>query len=471
MRPDSHNACQDRPIAVIGAGPAGLAAAHRLAHLKKKPLVLEKARQAGGLARTETYKSYCFDLGGHRFFTKIPSIQSLWMEMLAHDFIKVSRKSRIFYRQQYFDYPLNLMNTLRNLGLIESICILGSYLKSRIHPCPREDTFEQWAVNRFGQRLYRTFFKTYTEKVWGIPCSQISSKWAAQRIKGLSLMSAVAHALIGGQPSKTLIDAFHYPRKGPAMMWERIIEAIRAADGTILMKTPVSRVYHHAGRITGLAYRHHQTFHQLDIDHLISTIPLPQLVSMLRPEAPKEIQQAASRLSYRSFLIVILIINQKHLFPDQWIYIHNPDVRVGRIQNFKNWSMEMVPDPEKTSIGMEYFCNQGRHFWNQTDAQLRDLAASELAALRLARPHDIVDSYIVRQPRAYPVYDRGYAHHLHRLRTYLDGFANLQTIGRNGMHRYNNMDHSMYSGILAAENALGAAHDIWEINEEDTYLE
>ena len=458
------------PIAVIGAGPAGLAAAHRLIQLGQQPLLIEKEDKPGGLSRTEFYKSYLFDIGGHRFFTKLPSIQALWQGMLGQDFIEVSRKSRIFYQHRFYDYPLNMMNTLTNLGIRESTLILGSYLKSQLKPYPREDTFEQWIVNRFGQRLYRAFFKTYTEKVWGMPCSQIISKWAAQRIRGLSLSRAVMHALMGGQQSKTLIDRFQYPRKGPAMMWQRFVEAIGDGNGKVLLNARLSKVCHESGRLTHIMYEK-DTIQRVKTSHVISTLPISRLVSMMDPQPPEDIQGAAARLSYRSFVIVMLIIDQKELFPDQWIYIHNPEVRVGRIQNFKNWSKEMVPDPGKTSIGMEYFCNQGDAFWCLPDDQLTGVASSELAKLALAKPGDIIDSYVVRQPDAYPVYDQRYEKNLRILRAYVDTFDNLQTIGRNGMHRYNNMDHSMQSGILAAENALGAGHDLWEINEEDVYLE
>lgn len=461
----------DQQIVVIGAGPAGLAATHHLALKGRRPVLIEKTAKSGGLARTETYRSYHFDIGGHRFFTKMSHINRLWQDMLGSDFIKVSRKSRIFYKGRFYDYPLNLVNTLTNLGIKESVLIMASYLRTWTKPRRVESTFEQWVSNRFGKRLYETFFKTYTEKVWGMPCSQIQADWAAQRIKGLSLTTAVANAVFGSQQSKTLIHEFHYPREGPSMMWEKFVDRIAAHNGDVLFKAEATRIHHQSGKVTGLTYEKDGQFHQVRTQHLISSAPITRLIDSMTPEPPDRVCRAAQRLSYRSFVIVILIVDKKNLFPDQWLYIHNPDVKVGRIQNFKNWSVDMVPDPEKTSVGMEYFCNQEDDFWRQNDENLVRIASRELAQIGLAQRDEIRDHYIVRQPAAYPVYDPAYDKHLTILRDYLRHFDNLQSIGRNGMHRYNNMDHSMQSGILAAENVMGADHDIWEINEDEKYLE
>ena len=461
----------DKHVVILGAGPAGLAAAHELVKLGVSPLVLEKSDKVGGIARTETYKDYYFDIGGHRFFTKIELVNRLWQEMMGGEFLKVSRLSRIFYQGRFFNYPLNIRNTLSNLGISESLLILMSYCKAQISPSPEEETFEQWVSNRFGRRLFETFFKTYTEKVWGIPCDKIQADWAAQRIKGLSLISAVSNALFGTKTSKSLIDEFDYPRLGPGMMWQRLQGHVEAAGGKVLLNMEALTLHHEKGRITRVAYVEKGEIREVSAEQFISSIPITVLVARLEPKAPVEVLEAASSLSYRAFIIVVLIIDKEQLFPDQWIYVHSQDVMVGRIQNFKNWSAAMVPDSGKTSIGMEYFCNADDPFWLKTDAELTEIASRELSLLGLAHTGDVVDSFIVRQPYAYPVYDSDYSEHLSIIRDFIDGFGNLQTIGRSGMHRYNNMDHSMMTGILAAQNVMGTRHNLWGINEESEYLE
>jgi protoporphyrinogen oxidase len=458
-------------VVVLGAGPGGLAAAHALTRHGLRPLVIEKGKLPGGIARTEEYQGYCFDLGGHRFFTKIEAVDRIWRKMLGPDLIKVRRLSRIYYKERFFHYPLAFKNALLNLGVIESTRILLSYLRSRIRPYPEETTFEQWVSNRFGERLYRTFFKTYTEKVWGIPCHELQADWAAQRIKGLSLAAAVANALFGRQKAKSLIDEFDYPRKGPGMMWNRFQEVIEAVGGTVRMETEAVRLRHEHGRLTHVVLQDGAQEETLAVDQLISSIPVTRLVQLLDPAPPAEVLETARKFSYRSFLIVGLIVDRPHLFEDQWIYIHSPDVLVGRIQNFRNWSAAMVPDPDRTGIGMEYFCTAGDAFWKRPDEELIALAGQELARLGLAREEEVRDGFVVRQPFAYPVYDAGYQDRLAILRNYLATFENMQTIGRAGMHRYNNMDHSMYTGMLAAENVMGATHDIWQVNAEEEYLE
>jgi protoporphyrinogen oxidase len=459
------------PVVIIGAGPAGLSAAHELIGHGIRPLVLEKSDHVGGIARTETYKNYHYDIGGHRFLTKIGSIQQLWQEMLGDDFIKVSRMSRIFFRGRFFKYPLSIFDTLLKLGIIESVWIPLSYIKAQARPEPEEETFEQWVTNRFGQRLYETFFKTYTEKVWGIPCRQIKADWAAQRIKGLSLATALANALFGTRNAKTLTDEFYYPRKGPGMMWQSFQKAIEAGGGEVRLNAEAVRLISQDNHISKVVWRENGQLIDIPVSHLISSIPIARLVSLLQPAAPQAVLDAAGCLSHRAFIIVGLILDKASLFPDQWIYIHSKDVRVGRIQNFKNWSAEMVPDPLKTSIGMEYFCNEGDDLWKMSDAELVELGKSEITMLGLADASEVVDHFVVRQEKAYPIYDRDYDQHLRVIRSHLDTIDNLQTIGRNGMHRYNNMDHSMYTGMLAAKNVLGQDYDIWQINDDGEYLE
>jgi len=462
---------ENRRVIIIGAGPAGLTAAYQCVKQGIQPIVLEGGDKVGGIARTETYKDYYFDIGGHRFFTKIEKVDQLWREVLGENFLKVPRMSRIYYRGRFYNYPLRLFNALSNLGLWESILIVLSYFRSQIWPHPEEETFEQWVSNRFGDRLYRTFFKTYTEKVWGIPCHQIRADWAAQRIKGLSLFAAVANALFGTRKAKTLIDEFDYPLRGPGMMWQRFKEAVEAGGGQVLLNTRVVSVESENGHVTGLTYIRNGKTEKIAADHVFSSAPITRLAAMLDPKAPEEVMKAAESLSYRAFMIVVLIIDKKFLFPDQWIYIHSPGAKVGRIQNFKNWSAALVPDPEKTSIGMEYFCNEGDDLWTMPDAELTAIAVRELSELGLARKEDVTDSVVLRQPKAYPVYDHDYSRHLAVIRSYIESFDNLQTIGRNGMHRYNNQDHSMLTGILAVKNMTGEKHDLWKVNEEEEYLE
>jgi protoporphyrinogen oxidase len=459
-------------VIIIGGGPAGLSAAHQCLALKMRPIVFEMGDKVGGISRTESYKGYLFDIGGHRFFTRMAHIDQLWREMMGADFITVARQSRIYYRGRFYDYPLKLANAFCNLGVIESVRILLSYLRAQISPRLPEENFEQWVANRFGWRLYRTFFKTYTEKVWGMDCDRIQADWAAQRIKGLSLKSAVINAMFGGGGKvKSLIGSFQYPRKGPGMMWERFRDHIEAHGGEVRLNSRVTRLGHDQGRITSLTRGAGEGEETMPVEQLISSIPISRLVKILDPAPPAPVLAAADNLSYRSFLIVVLIVNRKDLFPDQWIYIHSPEVRVGRIQNFENWSKAMVPAGGTGSIGMEYFCTIGDATWRMADRDLIDLAAAELAELGLAGKEDVVDGAVIRQPMAYPVYDRDYSANLAVIRDYLEGFGNLQTVGRNGMHRYNNMDHSMQSGILAAKNIRGGGYDLWQINEEDSYLE
>jgi protoporphyrinogen oxidase len=461
----------NEPVIIIGAGPAGLTAAYELARRGIRTVVFERSATVGGIARTERYRDYYFDIGGHRFFTKIDRINQLWQEMMGDGFIKVPRMSRIYYDGKFFHYPLSFTNTLGNLGIAESLLILMSYVKARIMPHPEEETFDQWVSNRFGERLYQTFFRTYTEKVWGIPCSAIRADWAAQRIKGLSLLSAVSNAIFGTQKTKSLISEFDYPLLGPGMMWQCFQQRIEAAGGIVHLNSEVVGIGHGQRGIESITVRREGSTREIPIGHLISSVPLNRLALLMDPKVPTPVREAADALSYRAFLIVLLIIDREHLFPDQWIYIHSPEARVGRIQNFKNWSAAMVPDSRKTSIGMEYFCNEGDDFWRKPDDELVAVASRELELLGLGESRDVIEGLVVRQPNAYPVYDQDYKRHLATMRDFIGGFDNLQTIGRSGMHRYNNMDHSMLTGVLAAENVAGAGHNLWEINEEEEYLE
>ncbi len=461
-------------VVIIGAGPAGLTAAYELAKQNTQPLVLEKLDKVGGIARTEVYKGYRFDIGGHRFFTKVGEVQQLWQEMLGDNFIKVPRLSRIYYQDKFFDYPLSLFNTLSNLGMLTSGLILWSYFEAKFKALlrrPEPQTFEEWVTHCFGERLYGTFFKTYTEKVWGIPCNKIQAEWAKQRIKGVSLRSAVINVLFGKNKTKSLIKEFDYPILGPGMMWESFQRAVEDKGGEVRLNTSVIRIERQGNHITSIITQQNGEIGEISGEQFITSMPVTALVHRLDPPPPDEVILAARSLSYRDFLIVALIIDAESLFPDNWIYIHSPEVKVGRIQNFKNWSSAMVPDSRKTCLGMEYFCNQGDEIWNLSDPELIALATQELAKLGLADASAVEDGTVIRQPKAYPIYDGTYHQHLEVIRQYLETFDNLQTVGRNGMHRYNNQDHSMLTGLLAAKNVLGEKHDLWNVNTERSYHE
>jgi protoporphyrinogen oxidase len=467
---------QDTPekhVVVIGGGPAGLTAAYELVKYDLRPTVLEKGSMVGGLARTETYKGFHFDMGGHRFFTKSEEVKKMWHEILGDEFLHRPRLSRIYFKKRFFDYPLKPFNTLVGLGFFESILILLSYLRWQLLPYQQEDTFEQWVTNRFGKRLFLTFFKTYTEKVWGIPCSELKAEWAAQRIKDLSLKTALLNMFVKPKTTiKTLIEAFDYPRLGPGMMWNAVKNRVEQQGGSVRLNADVARINRTANRIDSLVIScngHSETIRGTDF---ISSMPITEFVQKLDPPPSTAVLRAAEQLRYRDFLTVCLTVRQPHLFPDNWIYIHDPAVKVGRIQNFKNWSPEMVPDPTKTSLGLEYFCTEGDDLWNMADAELIELGRREVNRLGLANYADIDDGCVVRVPKSYPVYDSDYRDHLATLRTCVDGLENAQTIGRNGLHRYNNQDHAMLTGMLAVRNlTLGEQNDLWSVNTDQEYHE
>jgi protoporphyrinogen oxidase len=392
---------------------------------------------------------------------------------LGEEFIKVARLSRIYYQGRYFNYTLNIFNTLSNLGIVESLLILLSYFRAKLAPHPEEKTFEHWVINRFGQRLYQKFFKTYTEKVWGILCTTIQADWAAQRIKGLSLKTVVSNALFSNNHNraKTLIHEFHYPVLGPGIMWQRFQELVEGQGGVTHLNSEVVRFKLKGNRIQEVSLIQGEKTIGIPGENFFSSIPLTELIFRLDPPVPNEVLEAAHHLTYRSFVLVGLIINRGDLFPDQWIYVHSPEVKVGRIQNFRNWSPKMVPDPKKTSLGMEYFCTEGDEIWRMPDTELLELAKRELVHLGMAEAAEVEDGVVYRQPKAYPVYNNDYQQHLQVIQRFLLTIENLQTIGRNGLHRYNNQDHSMLTGMLAVENILGAKHDLWELNKSQEYLE
>ncbi|MEM7541677.1 MAG: NAD(P)/FAD-dependent oxidoreductase [Pseudomonadota bacterium] len=464
-------------VVIVGAGPAGLTAAYQLNKAAISSVILEQDTVVGGISRTARYKGFHFDIGGHRFFTKVEIVQTLWKEILGDEFLHRNRSSRIYYKRKFFQYPIQPLDTLKNIGPWESLLILASYLKVKFFPLKEDGTFENWVSNRFGRHLYGTFFKTYTEKVWGMSCREISADWAAQRIKGLSVKTALKNALVTGRAQykgeviKTLIDSFDYPRFGPGQMWEKVAEIVGAGHSEVRFECGAKRILWEPGRVVAIEYEQHGEDKRVEGSDFVSTMPVRDLVAGFSPPPPQEVVAAAQALRYRDFLTVALIIDQEEMFPDNWIYIHEAAVKVGRIQNFKNWSPHMVPDPKLTCVGLEYFCFEGDELWTMKDADLVSLATRELALLGLVDEKDVQDGAVVRMPKAYPVYDDHYISALETIRLFLDSLPNLQLAGRNGLHKYNNQDHSMFTAILASENIQGANHDIWSVNSDDEYHE
>ncbi len=466
---------------MIGAGPAGLTAAHELTRRGLPVTVFEADDVVGGISRTVEREGWRFDIGGHRFFTKVPAVERWWHEVLPEeDFLSRPRMSRILYAGKLFDYPLKPVNALRNLGLVEAIRSVASYVAAKLRPPRDQSHFEGWVSARFGQRLYRIFFKTYTEKVWGMPATAIQADWAAQRIKNLSLGSAIVHALFprqGQTEVTTLIDRFQYPRTGPGLMWERATEQVRAGGGEVRLGTAVVGLLRgdlgvvavevESRDADGTAVRR-----VVSADEVISSMPLPELVLAMDPPAPADVREAARALSHRDFLTVALVVPEVCGFPDNWIYVHSPEARVGRVQNFGSWSPHLVKDG-RTCLGLEYFVDEGDDLWESDDADLVALATAELELLGLVPSGAVERGYVVRMPKAYPVYDEGYDRQVDVIRGWLGGAVpNVHPVGRNGMHRYNNADHSMVTAMLTVENiAEGTAHDVWSVNVEEDYHE
>jgi protoporphyrinogen oxidase len=471
-------------VAIIGAGPAGLTAAYLLSKEDVPVTVLEADPvYVGGIARTARYKGYHFDIGGHRFFSKSKEVEDLWTELLPDDMLDRPRSSRIFYNGKFFSYPLKAAEALFKLGIFESVRCVLSYFKARAFPVADPRSFQDWVTNQFGARLFNIFFKTYTEKVWGMSCKEISADWAAQRIKGLSLQTAILNALLPrrrpkdkSEVVKTLIDTFRYPRQGPGMMWEACADKVRTMGGEVEMGMKVVGCHYNAGeRLWTVTYEDRDgNRHRIDTEHVISSAPLRQLVNGLSPRPADEALRAADSLRYRDFLTVVLILKDRQVFDDNWIYIHDPSVKVGRVQNFKSWSPEMVPDPAMTCYGLEYFCFEGDGLWSSSDAALIERGKQELAQIGLAGPADVVDGCVVRQPKAYPVYDDDYAAHVATIRRELESnYPNLHLVGRNGMHKYNNQDHAMMTAMLCVRNIVAGrpVYDLWQVNQDAEYHE
>jgi protoporphyrinogen oxidase len=469
---------------IVGAGPAGLTGAYELSKHGQHVLVLESDPQyVGGISRTVAYHGYRFDIGGHRFFSKSREVEDLWTEILGADMLERPRSSKIYYRGEFYAYPLKPFEALSKLGLLESTLCVLSFLRAKINPTRNPRSFEDWVVNQFGQRLFRIFFKTYTEKIWGMSCKEISADWAAQRIKGLSLGSAIRNTLLPKgkgkdrtQVVKTLIDTFRYPRLGPGMMWEACADKIRRLGSEVLLGRTVTGCRWDAANSAWIvaARTPDGRTEQYRAEHLVSSMPIRQLVAQIEPRLSDAVQAAGRALRYRDFLTIGLILRERNRFNDNWIYIHDPNVKVGRVQNYKSWSPEMVPDPNFCCYGLEYFCFEGDGLWTMPDEELKALAKKEIEQVGLGSATDVVDGRVIRQQKAYPVYDDNYRRHVDAIRNELAAHCpNLHLVGRNGMHKYNNQDHAMMTALLAARNILAGEqkYDIWAVNEDGEYHE
>ena len=472
-------------VAIIGAGPAGLTAAYLLSKRGLSVTVIEKDPvYVGGISRTVEHNGFRFDIGGHRFFSKSQEVVELWNEILPDDFIQRPRMSRIYYEGKFYSYPLRAFEALGNLGIIRSSLCMASFGWAKLIPKKDVKSFEDWTINQFGHKLYSIFFKTYTEKVWGMPCDEMSADWAAQRIKGLSLGAAVLDGLkrsLGlnrkpndGMATKTLLETFRYPRLGPGMMWNTARDKVLAMGNTVAMDTSLKQL-----RFDDVTQRWNMqtvdgdgALATINAAHIISSAPMRELAGRIYP-LPATLPSALD-LNYRDFLTVALMIRSDDLFPDNWIYIHDDKVKVGRVQNFRSWSPEMVPDPELACVGLEYFCFEGDGLWSMTDEDLIALATKEMAILGLCDPETVVGGAVVRQEKAYPVYDETYRDNVEAMRVELEAaYPTLHMVGRNGMHRYNNQDHAMMTAMLTVRNIVAGTrvYDIWNVNEDAEYHE
>ncbi|MEE4153335.1 MAG: NAD(P)/FAD-dependent oxidoreductase [Erythrobacter sp.] len=482
------NGIRDVDVAIIGAGPAGLTAGYLLTKAGKSVAIIEKDEvYVGGISRTVEHEGYRFDIGGHRFFSKSQQVVDLWNEILPDDFIQRPRMSRIYYEGKFYSYPLRAFEALGNLGILRSTACMASYFWYKAFPIRDVRSFEDWTTNQFGHKLYSIFFKTYTEKVWGMPCNEMSADWAAQRIKGLSLWGAVTDGLkrsLGlnkkpndGMAAKTLLETFRYPRLGPGMMWDAARDKIIATGrGEVLMGHALEQLAaigpNDEGFNWSMTAKGKEGTVQIRARHAISSAPMRELSRRIHPLPQSSLE--ASKLRYRDFLTVALMVKSEDLFPDNWIYIHDERVQVGRVQNFRSWSPEMVPEEDMACVGLEYFCFEGDGLWSSTDDELVAQATREMEILGLCDPAKVVKGAVVRQEKAYPVYDDDYETNVQAMRSELEEkHPTLHLVGRNGMHRYNNQDHAMMTAMLTVENILAGkrVYDTWCVNEDAEYHE
>ena len=517
-------------VVIIGAGPAGLTAGYELlTRSNYKPIIIEKSSDIGGISKTVNYKGNRIDIGGHRFFSKSDTVMNWWKKILpiqemnnANKEIEISyqgkskdlimptvgpnpdhedqvmlireRKSRILFQRQFYEYPLKLnYKLLKNLGFKKLFRIGYTYLKIKVFPLKQIDNLEQFFISRFGEELYRIFFKDYTEKVWGVPCDQIDSSWGAQRIKKLSITRTIRHAILEKlRSTKTidqkntdtsLIERFLYPKYGPGQMWETVADQIHKMGGEFIMESEVVKIHLSDNKVQNIQYKQKNGAHkEIQASNLISTMPVRQLFSSFTGQkVPKDVMEISQGLEYRDFITVGILVSElvvksrdsKLLISDNWIYIQDGDVKLGRLQIFNNWSPYMIKDKNTVWLGLEYFCNKGDALWDKSDEELKNLGMKELVKLGLIEEEKVLDGTVIRMEKTYPVY-RGAYKEFDKLRSFLDPISNLFLIGRNGMHKYNNQDHSMLTAIQAVDNIIHNVtfkENIWEINTEMEYHE
>ena len=464
----------DRTV-VLGAGPAGLASAYLLTKHNHPVTVVERDSVVGGLAKSFQWQNFILDLGPHRFFTKIPQVLQLWHEVLGEDQVTVKRLTRIYYSGKYFLYPIRIFQVLLTIGIIPSLLIFFSYLKAQLFPKKHPQNFSEWVKNQFGDRLFQIFFRGYTEKLWGIPCEEISAEWAAQRIKGLSLWRAIRSALFGNKGKvKSLVDQFQFPRLGSGQLYEKIATFLTEQNQEVLHNCEVQKIHHCDQKITAIGYQNRLTGEQITLDcsHVISSIPINLFLEQMNPAPPQEVLEAGRSLQFRNTILVYLLVEGRNIFPDNWLYINDPHVQVGRITNFVNWSPSMLANDYQTPLCCEYWANFDDPLWQASEEELINLAESELNRIKLLNNRQVIAGKVIKLPRTYPIYTGNYKQAIATIRNYLSGFTNLQLIGRYGSFKYNNQDHSLLMGILASENIIYQAnHDLWAVNSDQEYAE
>ncbi|WP_421763415.1 FAD-dependent oxidoreductase [Ekhidna sp.] len=459
-------------VLIIGAGPAGLSCAYELSKKGFEVEVLEASEYVGGMSRSFEIWGQKVDLGPHRFFSKDRAINKFFVEVLDGEYTSVKRLTRIYYKNRFFQYPLKFTNVLFNLNPFTIIRILWDYSIQRINPIKNPTTFESWVTNRFGKKLYEIFFKSYSEKLWGIPCSRIDADWAAQRIKTLSLIGAVLSAIKGnaGNKHKTLVDEFSYPKNGTGELYEKCASKIRSNGGKIKLSTPVKKVILNEDNVAkGVELMDGSS---VNADHVVSTMPLTSMIKGL-DNTPEQVKVAADQLYFRNTILVYLEIDGVELFEDNWIYVHSPDVKHGRITNFRNWCPTLYGNQNTSIICLEFWAFDQDEIWKMENDKLSEIAKEELGKLNLIPKHmEILNSKVIRIPRCYPVYETGYQEPLKILENFVDGIDRLVPIGRYGSFKYNNQDHSILMGLLVAQNIAGEKNtNLWEVNTDLEYQE